>query len=402
MPSAEKLPNGRWRGIYRDATGRRRSKAGFAHKRAAVKWATIEEDKAARGGRATPRSAKERWGAWFDRWEPTRGVADSTRRFERTKVECHVRPRWGDVPLLGVARLDVQRWVTAELPAAGLSASSIRQCFYLLSASMRAAVAEGLIDASPCTGVRLPTLPPGRERYLTDAEVASIRYQLDEPYKLLLDLLLGTGMRISEACGLHRARVDLDALTVRVIEVWDAPSHQVVAYPKGRKARTVPIDPDLAERLRGWFDARPAGRACGQPHTEGRCPGPLVVVGPSSKGVPIDTHNFTKRVWAGALLRSGVDHCTPHDLRHTYASRLVRRGVDLLRVRDLLGHSSVKVTERYAHLVPDQFDAVRAALRPHATVESGQPEQDHGTAHGTTQHPTSPGLPGNRPRLRSV
>lgn len=418
MASAEQQPNGRWRGTYRDATGRRRSRS-FDHKRPALAWAHREEDKTRRGGGADPDGARIRWGEWFERWHPTRGLAPSTRRSGETRIVQHVRPRWGELPLAAISRLDVQRWVTTELPAAGLSAASVKHCFYELSASLRAAVAEGLLDANPCAGVRLPTRAPGRERYLSAADESRILYQLDDPFRLLVELLVGTGLRISEACGLHRARVDLDALTVRVREVWDVRSHTMIGYPKGKRARTVPLDPRLAERLGEWFDRHPASGPCGQAHDEGRCPGPLVLTGPgrwAPTGAPIDPHNFTNRTWPRVLAATAVagadghpdvapvEHCVPHDLRHTYASRLVQAGVGLPRVRDLLGHASITTTERYAHLEPNAFDSVRAALAggPHGTVHPGHEEQDHVTDHGTPGGPVPPPRTSPRGRLRSI
>jgi integrase len=416
LASTEQLPNGRWRGIYRIPGGRKGPSKTFDHKRAALAWAVREEDKARRGGRTDPHGAKMPWGEWFDQWEPTRQVAGSTRSRDDSRVEQHVRPRWGAIPLGGIARLAVQRWVTKDLPAAGLSASSIHKCYYLLSSSLDAAVHEGLLEASPCVGIKLPTLPPGRERFLDDEEVLTIRNQLDrEVYRLFVDTLVGTGIRISEGAGLHRARVDLDALTIRVAEVWDVRSRTMIGYPKGRKARTVPIADELGARLAAWFEASPATGDCGQrpidpgSGSEGRCPGPLVFTGPgrwaNSRRGPLDPHNFTNRVWPAALEATAVrdedgnvtvppvEHCTPHDLRHTYASRLVRRGVELIRVRDLLGHESIKTTERYAHLAPNQHDDIRAVLNG---------GQDHGTSHGTEGRPTRPRRATPRTRLRSL
>lgn len=402
MASTEQLPSGRWRGIYRDAAGKRRTRT-HDTKRAAERWANVQEDRASRGHRGNPNAARAPWSTWFERWEPTRNIAASTRRFSATKVRLHVRPRWDPVPLAGISRLDVQAWVTRDLPAAGLSASSIRQCFYILSASMKAAVVEGLLESNPCVGVRLPALPPGRERYLSDAEVGLLLYRLDEPYRTLSEFLLGTGLRLGEACGLHRARLDLETGVVRVAEAWDGPDRVMLAFPKGKRARTVPLPAALTERLRVYVAAHPAEGRCGETHAEGRCPGPLLFTGPSSAGVPIDTHNFTKRVWAAALRESKVEHCTPHDLRHTYASRLVQRGVELVRVRDLLGHASITMTERYAHLIPDQFDRVRAALDgPPAAAPAEDGDGGRGTERGTPEH--TAGLPEAplRTHLRSV
>lgn len=89
---------------------------------------------------------------------------------------------------------------------------------------------------------------------------------------------------------------------------------------------------------------------------------PFGLVVPSRRGVPPDGHNSLARDWKPACAYAGVHDARLRDLRHTYASRLVRAGVPLLQVSKLLGHGSITITERYSHLATSQWDAVRAAL----------------------------------------
>jgi len=69
-----------------------------------------------------------------------------------------------------------------------------------------------------------------------------------------------------------------------------------------------------------------------------------------------------KRPWRQLCEEAQVEDFRFHDLRHDFASRLVQAGVDLYQVKDLLGHSSITLTERYAHLAPDASRAAVEAL----------------------------------------
>ena len=69
-----------------------------------------------------------------------------------------------------------------------------------------------------------------------------------------------------------------------------------------------------------------------------------------------------KRSWATACRRAGIEDFHIHDLRHTCAAWLVSAGVALTEIRDLLGHSTIRMTERYAHLAPENIRAAVAAL----------------------------------------
>lgn len=389
MPSAERYRDEsrgawRWRGRYRDAAGRRRSRT-FDTKAAAARWAGEEEAKVHRGQRTDASAARMRWGDWCDRWLPAKRTEPRTRRTDESIVRAHVRPRWGTTPLIAVTRIDVQGWVN-EL-AAARSASTTRKALYALSNSLQAAVVEGILVANPCAGVAAPTVPTGQERFLTDVETGQILYHLSDRWRVLAELVLGTGLRMSEATGLHAGRVDLTAGRVEVVETYDPAEGEMRGYPKSKRRRTVPLSPELTGLLREWLDRHPPGPSCGKPHRAGRCIGGLLIRG--AKGAPIDGHNFTERQWRQAVELAGfyverpssrrtVDGSPavrrvltvhPHDLRHTYASRLVQLGVPLERVQLLLGHEDLTTTQRYAHLRPeDDWDDVRAALSTSVTA----------------------------------
>jgi integrase len=294
-------------------------------------------------------------------------------RSQVTLCKHYVEPRWAKSSLNEIDHPAIQLWVNNLTPR--LSASTVRQCYYQLSASLKDAVRAGIIDYSPCYGIRLPTLPPAPERYLTDDEVDAVFCHLGGSNRLLVECLLDSGLRIGEAVALHRPRIDFTAGTIDVVEKWDLYSREIRAYPKGKRRRTVPLTDHLAELLRHWFAAHPGTkRQCGFAHEKGSvCRGEIAFLG--ERDAVIDPHNFTNRTWARALRHAGIGHARPHDLRHTYASRLLTGGVSLSRLQLLLGHESITTTQRYAHLINDGHDEVRAALvRP--------PREDQGAGQG--------------------
>jgi site-specific recombinase XerD len=369
MAWAEETQTG-WRGGYRDATGRKRYLPGYTTERAAKGAALLEEEKVKRGRRSDPSGARMRWGAWCEQWWPTRVTERSTERSAKAKLDNHVLSRWKDVRLGEITRLDVQRWVLdltrhpQGARAKPLSASSARQAYYILASSLRAAVAHGLLESSPCVSIRLPELPINDEKFLTDAEVTRLFDEFDEWGRLYVELMLGTGLRVSEASGLHLHRVHLDVAEdpwIAVVETYDHVERVMKPHPKSKASRQVPLTHDLVGWLQRYWRTHPPAASCRTAHEQGApaCRSGLALCGP--QGRPIDPHNFLNRQWRDAITRSGV-LARPHDLRHTYASRLISAGVEMERVQQLLGHSSIQTTQRYAKLMHHDRARVREAL----------------------------------------
>lgn len=357
MAWAEKLPSGRWRGLYRDRSGRRRSAGTFTHKPKAVREAGKLESEARSARRRDPDRGLIPWDEWCERWWSSRTVEPGTLKRDASRRDVHLKPRWEGVELVEISRQDVREWA-AELREEELSASTVQRCVHLLSASLSAAVDAELLDVNVAYKLKLPKGAQAVERYLTTEEYEAVRAELPEHEALIADALVGTGLRWGELAGLHRPRLDLKRRKLRVVEVWDTKTGLVKAYPKGRRLRDVPVESWLARRLAKIEP--PDAATCGLPHAQGKCCGPLVFTAP--EGGVLDDSNF-RRVWNRACKRAGVGHVRIHDLRHTYASWLLQDGVKLEEVGELLGHVSLETTRKYAHLVKDQsHDTVRKLL----------------------------------------
>lgn len=152
-----------------------------------------------------------------------------------------------------------------------------------------------------------------------------------------ISLAINTGCRRNELLCLEWSRVDLER-RLFFLEPRNT---------KTKKRRSVPLNESAflaITRLHEW-------------HHENNPDSPWVFTSSSGSYVPC-----VKRAFKSACKRSGITNFRIHDMRHTCASWLVMAGIDLYVVRDLLGHTSIKTTERYAHLAPTKVAAAVASL----------------------------------------
>jgi integrase len=147
-------------------------------------------------------------------------------------------------------------------------------------------------------------------------------------------LSINTGLRRGEVLKLRWSCVDF---TCRLLTVEGR-------HAKNRQTRHVPLNEEAVSTLRRWREQSGPGAH-------------LFDVGTGFRGA-----------WERLLKRARIGHFRWHDLRHHFASRLVQRGVPLNTVRDLLGHSSVQMSLRYAHLAPDQRREAVAKLNDQPTL----------------------------------
>lgn len=140
----------------------------------------------------------------------------------------------------------------------------------------------------------------------------------------VLELLYATGMRVAELCGIDLPDIDYDRKMVRVLG-------------KGNKERVVPFGESAHKALRNWLDVR---------DEMAEDPKALFV---GVRGQRINARQVRRIVDRVAKV-TGVDHLSPHSLRHTAATHLLDGGADLRQVQELLGHSSMQTTQIYTHV----------------------------------------------------
>ena len=147
---------------------------------------------------------------------------------------------------------------------------------------------------------------------------------LPKDYHTLVTVALHTGLRKSEQLRLKWVDVDFQRQRITVRE------------SKAGEARHIPMNQVVIEALKGL---------------PRMLHNPYVFYG-RNVGKPL--HNGIKHSdWLNYLEATGIEDLHWHDLRHTFASRLVMKGVDLYTVSKLMGHHSLEMTERYPHLAPD-------------------------------------------------
>jgi integrase/recombinase XerD len=238
----------------------------------------------------------------------------------------------------------------AGLRAAGRAATTIARRAAALRTFFRHLVLVGVRAENPAAELaaprrarRLPrTLSPSEAERLVEAAKGTTPRALRD--RALVELLYGAGLRVSEAVGLERGAVDLEARLVRTVG-------------KGDKERVVPIGKQAVDALRRYA-------ARGRPFLDRRHRPELFL---NAQGGPLT------RAGAFLILRrlavsSGLDPARvhPHLLRHSFATHLLEGGADLRSVQEMLGHADLATTELYTHVSDRRRRDAYFAAHPHA------------------------------------
>lgn len=237
------------------------------------------------------------------------------------------------------------------------SSASVARKIAACRAYFRYLVRHGELDKNPAADLALPRVRRKLPMHLGVDAAAQVMEapESDDAVALrdraVLELLYGSGLRVSELSGL-----DLDHLVL-------APGHEEArVLGKGDKERTVPIGAKSREALLAWLERRaellrPGGDA-----------GRAVFV--SRRGARLDVRAVQRLVQRWGMAGAGRADLHPHALRHTCATHLLDGGADLRAIQELLGHASLATTQRYTHVSMERILKVYDEAHPLAKASS--------------------------------
>lgn len=245
----------------------------------------------------------------------------------------------------------IRSWIIS-LAEQKLSAKSIHRKVSSLRAYYKYLMRHKLIVKDPTVKIRTPKIPKRLPIYAQEADMNTVLDTIDQFQedtfeglrdKLVIELLYGTGMRLSELIGLGDADIDLHNRTAKVTG-------------KGNKQRLIPLHAELVESIIKYKTLKNLKF----PDNNN---GSFIVTNKSLKAYPI----FIDRIVKKSLnLISTLEKKSPHVLRHSFATNLLNKGADLNAIKELLGHSSLAATQVYTHNSLGKLKAIFDQAHPKA------------------------------------
>jgi integrase len=294
----------------------------------------------------------------IDQWEAADDITARTAQRYRQLATNQIAPHIGTKPLQKLSRLDLEAWHTA-LRNGGLAPRTIGHAHRVLSKALRDAEKDNLIVKNATKLQRAPKVADDEVEIVPDIPALMTALQ-GWRHGTVAMVALFTGMRLGEVLALRWDKVDLDAKVIKVREALEQTKQFGIRFkpPKSKAGRRDITLPDiLVETLR---DHRKAQLELRMQLGAGKLPDDALLFA-TIEGKPW-APNLLSTLWLNFARRIGVK-VTFHALRHTHASQLIDRGVDIVTISKRLGHAKPDITLRtYAHMFRKDDSRAAAAI----------------------------------------
>jgi len=239
-------------------------------------------------------------------------------------------PYFGDKYLHEITTWDIEKYryqrktENRKSPNKPVKPATLNREIALLKHLFSKAIEWGFLKENPAKPVKLFKENNKRLRFLSEEEINRLLSVCDGYLRDIVIVALNTGMRKGEIFNLKWQDIDFE---LKLIHVADS---------KNYESRDIPMNDILYETLKTLKEKADQRQE-------------YVFINPKTN----KPYDDVKRSFKTALKKAEIEDFTFHDLRHTFASHLVMNGVDLMTVKELLGHKDIKMTMRYSHLSPD-------------------------------------------------
>jgi integrase len=305
MASIQKRSNGQWRARYRDPSGRERARH-FDRKVDAQRWLDEQAAAMVTGQWVNPKAGKVTFGDYARAWQAAQMHRRNTALAVDSALRIHALPVFGDRPISSIRRSEIQTFVKAL--GERLAPSSVATAYQHMRPVFRAAEFDRVIASSPCQRIVLPRRERQQVEPLATETVLSIAGAMPDRLAAMVTVMAGTGLRPGEAAGVTLDRVDFLRRTLRVDRQLLQTRPPSFGPPKTQAGRrTVPLPQVVVEALAAHVAAFP--------------PGEHGLIFCQRDGRPLNRDKVVL-----AFRKVAPDGTRLHDLRHYYASLLIRHG----------------------------------------------------------------------------
>jgi len=353
--------------------GQRWSKL-IGDKRSADKFAREVELELGRGSLNLGSARSLLLGPYFDKWlNDYARVHCKPSTVEQYEVgwQRYIKPLLGTKPLASISRSDI-RTVIRAMQEEKKSRNTIKAYIAPLSACLNQAIEDELIAKNPAFRIFPKIRGEEQSKIAQPLSEETLSHLLDvcrrsfpARHPMLL-MFARTGMRIGEVIATHTADLDFARHVVHVRRTYAPAKNRYLGEdrrekpysPKSGRYRSIPLSEELEATLQQYLRTRSDSS-------------PLLF--PNQVGKMENPNNFRRRDWTRLFIKAGLPRVRVHDLRHTFATQLIERGVSLAHVKEILGHHSIKVTvDLYSHLVPAKYRDVVNLLDHNQSADRAQ------------------------------